>query len=704
MGLNKFFCVILLMAVIPATLCAKGKSGKSGKLGNSSIPTMGDSADWIVKEAPYRATFQMVSSPNEANGGFLLELPDIGSGSPDHSEVTLIDPDGNPIPVVPIWAGNGCNSLFLAKEMKPGVNYQLYFGDQTNRLMTNWTPHTSLLLETRTMGAYPQFDNLQDMNSTWYRCKDVDGVGFVDKISRSGNPYGPDWNFASKYTGYLLTPKGGTLRIYTRSSDASFVLVDGKELLSWPGMHDVGTTSGHGKITDKNLRLANIPCSKGVTKIEYYQAKYSGGDSYVLLGWVFHDSYDPIPDTAWVHPGKTKMVSIEQQNGFPVPIATINFISYMSYEDQFLYNVTVDAPKEMPAGWDAEWHFESGAVLHGAHVETVLVGDATQKVTLILKNGDHSFQSVTSIHFPQGSRAVKKASVNNTGEVGRYLELISVLDPNTLNAKGLEQLLPILLQESAKCAGSFATAWLRFNPPSTDHLWLSAFLASVRYLAQSDPAGAIKMVRSAPHNQYNKELLLLELDLLVYYLKDPSAQLVESKISTTYGNIDSARIAAIRLGDLARLSGQNDQAISRYNAIQKTIPDDTGGRKLPAMDRAYALSVENFLSQGDLHAAAGKLREWELAHPMAKIDADFLLDEARLLAQQGEWGQELAEIDSYKALHPDSPEEIEADFLRAQALAGLGRKSEAQAIWKRISTDYPNNDVADQCLKMLKQP
>ncbi len=91
-------------------------------------------------------------------------------------------------------------------------------------------------------------------------------------------------------------------------------------------------------------------------------------------------------------------------------------------------------------------------------------------------------------------------------------------------------------------------------------------------------------------------------------------------------------------------------------------------------------------------------------HPIAKFDSDYLLLRGRTLNAFGRWNESLAELDSFKKAQPDSPYVIDADFYRAQALDGLGRRDEARKIWSAIAKDYPNSDLAGPSRVLAAKP
>ena len=149
-----------------------------------------------------------------------------------------------------------------------------------------------------------------------------------------------------------------------------------------------------------------------------------------------------------------------------------------------------------------------------------------------------------------------------------------------------------------------------------------------------------------------------------------------------------------------RLLGRTNEAVSAYRAAQKTTDDDTQGRKFAAQDRAYSITIEDLLAQGERHAAEAKLQQWEAEHPMAKYESDFLLVRAKVLIAFGRWNEALQELDSFRGMQPDSPFQILADFHRARALFQLGKQDDAGKIWKDIATKYPKHDLAPESARL----
>jgi tetratricopeptide (TPR) repeat protein len=672
----RFFCCVLTL--LASSVCPAG--------------------DWMVKDAPYRAAVTLTAPPNDTAAGVEIEIPDFGVSRDDLGDLLLLNPSGTPVPTFLMYHALGKKNLLLAREMKAGTNYFLYFGGRSARGQGGWVPKQGLALETRTLGTKTAMNTQTEMLDSWNHATNVNGVGFVNSINMTANPFGEGANYASHFTGLYRTKEGEKVTFYTLSSDASFVLADGRPAVEWPGIH--GWKCNRGQI-----HRGTVTATSDLLKVDYYQAKVSGGIAFAALGIERDGKYLPVPSEEWIHPGKAKVLKIEQVDGVPVPCPVISFDSYIGFGGAWLHDVVFYAPRDGPEGWIPEWRFGDGTVLTGAHVERVLPFGPPQYVSLVYRKGEQSSKGISLICFPDNLPA---ASVKDPGDLSRYLGLLSAEKPESLPATSIEPLIPFLIEYANNdLTGRFSTAWLQKGPPTTNSLWLDAMISSVRSTAQGDPRRALQQLQSidgATRKQHLKELSMLELELLVFYLRDPASLQAARRVEFDLAGTPEAQLALIRLGDYYRLTDQPEKAEAQYASVQKVIPDATGGRKLPAMDRSYSIAVDNLLSGGVRREAEAKLREWELVHPLCKRDSDFLLLQARLLNSFGYWSQALAELDSFKKTHLDSPYEITADFYRAESLDGLGKKEEARKIRIAIAKDYPRHELAARCRELTSKP
>ena len=334
-----------------------------------------------------------------------------------------------------------------------------------------------------------------------------------------------------------------------------------------------------------------------------------------------------------------------------------------------------------------------------------MLNPSSQRVTLRLRRGTEEIVGRRRVSF---AGPTNPASVNRPGDVARYLDLLGRENPETLAPEGRRAGFVLLRAFGMDAgAGRFATAWLRSNPSPNSATWLAAQTARIRALAQSDPARALAEVRAietpAARAAHGRALDHLELELLVFSLRSDEAEAVARRIMKEAAGTPEVRVAAIRLADLRRLQGKIPEAAAMYAALQKTIPDSSLGRRMPAQDRAFASSVTDLLDKQQRDEAERRLGEWERARPLAKMETDFLLLRARVLMAFGRWGEALAEAGSLRQISPDGPYQVDADFLRARILAELGRKEEARKIWAEISEKYPRSEWAKPSREALEK-
>jgi tetratricopeptide (TPR) repeat protein len=573
----------------------------------------------------------------------------------------------------------------------------VYFSGGISRERKNWNPPAmSLLMETRRLGSGAKFNTWTEMQETWHRSGPVDGMGFVSRIFHGENPFGDNQRFATHYTGYLITENTKQVHLYTLSSDASFVLVNGQCVLSSPGSHGA-------RATERTAPMVTIKCATPLTRIDYYHVKAGSlHPPSMVLGWHnehpvtvrerrYH-GYETVPSGLWAHAGTARVLRIEGFNDHPAPAPQEQVLSYIGYNNAWFYDVLVAAPP-LPSGWTAEWEFSDGVVRQGATASRVLIPSTPQKVTLRLKHGNDTVTGFRRLEFPND---LTQASINRSTDVKRYAAILSQDDFTKLPPVAMMFLKEFgTLEQMARVADGF----LKKNSNTASDLWAAAQEARIRWLAHTNAPQALAAVRSLPPRPEHLRLFNnLELDLYIYYLHDLT---VASRVEALAGDKLRARL---RLGDLFRLAGKTPQAIEWYRAAQQVSPDKTDGRKLPTQDRASSIAVLNALMRNDRVEAAKKLDEWEKRHPLAKVYSDFLLLRARTLMAFGHWHEALAELDSFQAANPESPYQIEVDFQRAHILFATGKADAARKLWADIAKNYPNHERAAESRDLAKQP
>ena len=649
---------------------------------------------WMVKDARVRVSVQLQEAPSDPETGTEITVPDLGLTRAGAGSYALMDATGKPVPVAVVWQGEGRDALLLARGLQPGQAYSLYIGGSRG---PGWNPRTSLLLETRRVAASrgETLGSLAALQTAWSgEAAQSWGAGFVDRIFEGDNPYG-ERSFLSHYSGYLA-PTNGDVELFTNSADASFVLINDQPFTEWTGAPSMN-------VFDKTLHGRKLPASTVPVKIDYYQAKAGGMMApNMSLGWRKPgEPIEIVPASAFLHPGKALVGRYEAQDGGPVPVPQVHFLSYLGDGGGYLYEVNGSVAPEEVQGAVVEWRFDDGAVLTGADVTRIMSGTpGTQRVTVIARRRAASRQATRLIGFyGEPPKEIQHKRGND-----RYINLLMRLDLAKLDAAMLAAALPVLFDFGTDAqAAAYANAWLAHQPDLKDPWWLPAYVAHERALAQTDPKKAVAEVaaNTAARSLYGPALNILELDLLVFGAHDLASLPRVRQIAFSL-EADKGKLGEIRVGDLYRLNGDLNRAAEHYRAAQP--PDPTNGRGLPAEDQANALTVEDLLDDGERQEALDRLAKWELAHPLAKLTTNFLVLRARTLALFGRWRESLAELDAFAAMHPDNAYEIDVDFHRARALYELGDKDQARKLWRGIASNFPKSELAKPSLEWAAKP
>ena len=113
--------------------------------------------------------------------------------------------------------------------------------------------------------------------------------------------------FGVVFTGKLNAPKKGPYRFFISSDDGSRLLIDGKEVVSYDGIHPAG-----------DIKEKSIPLEQGEHefRLEYFQG---GGNIDLYAAWKGSD-FQITPLSKWLHPN-WKGGAKKQKEFDPIPLA-----------------------------------------------------------------------------------------------------------------------------------------------------------------------------------------------------------------------------------------------------------------------------------------------------------------------------------------------------------------------------------------------
>lgn len=169
--------------------------------------------------------------------------------------------------------GSSCGIHFDAK---PGETLDLYFS-ATAALPQAGLDHISGLRH-----LVKSYDGREVTSSAMFaelwKSAEFQGGEFVDQVYSAFNPFGPNAKALHVYDGFLLADKAGEYQFCLASTDASFLSIDGREVVAWPGKHPV-KNGLEGKIRGP------AQLTPGAHRFTFLHAN-GGNDSYAIAALV----------------------------------------------------------------------------------------------------------------------------------------------------------------------------------------------------------------------------------------------------------------------------------------------------------------------------------------------------------------------------------------------------------------------------------
>jgi hypothetical protein len=216
---------------------------------------------WAVSSSPARITIEVDKDSPAAS----LSWATICLANPRWAlgPLRVFSEDGTPVGSQLLWKAPGEPITLLFYSSSKSRRYDVYVGSDLPPLPLNDT-HQGVLLESRA-GDGKTINHLSEMLDAWNNSPTINGRAIVPGIFEGGNRFGPEGNLLEHLEGWFNAPAAEHLGFVTMSNDASFVLVDGKEVVEWPGHHDIGPGT-HGEFQGA------IDVAPGLHYVDYYNA------------------------------------------------------------------------------------------------------------------------------------------------------------------------------------------------------------------------------------------------------------------------------------------------------------------------------------------------------------------------------------------------------------------------------------------------
>ena len=612
----------------------------------------------------------------------------------DGNDVLVVDGRGNVLPSKVVFSQRFGESwvAYDGREAQDGV--WLYYGGSTVRPggLKPYNPQMSLTLVTAPLVRGAMTDPRTIARAV--ESSRAFGMTFVDNVYLGRNPIGPNEQFVSHFRGILTVPRGGEYVIYTNSDEASFVFIDDKPVVAWPGTHGPAQHAGE-------ERRATVELEAGPHVVDYFHAEDTG-TQVMVLGWEPPDGRaEPIPPSAFEHRPVAVVGPPQRRDGKPYCVFDALQVDQLLHDEhqytRFRFETFADG---LPESGAVAWDFGDG-VTRTTHksgpVEHVFVGDGPFDVTMRITDGKRSLDECRIRVRPV--EPLRNATIRDNEVVREYVasivsETYSKAVPNALMEVywGLVQtreqsafVLPFVRQLGER-TGMRQSAW-----EVNDRL--------AHGMTILDPKRAFdlytNLIRTAASEIDRARMRMEQIEVVLHKLDDPGRALTLAKsVAMSQRSSLDGRIAAVKIGDVHRAEGRIKEAEAAYREAAQARLEQLDRRQAAVLQTAYLETVSAHIERGDLRAAREEIVKWEADFPLGKLDGEVILVTARYFQALGDHDRVVDELTTLTELNPLTPHLPEVELRLAVSMNELGRHDTARELRDHVVKEYPNSRAA----------
>jgi hypothetical protein len=605
---------------------------------------------WPVTSSPARFTIE----PDQAGSPARVSWAELCLPEPKWATmpIRVFTDTGTAVGCDLLWTAPGEPATLLFDSSSGAKRYQVYVG-------SNWPvmhlpdPKAGVWLESRE-GDGTAVNSLPDMLQAWNESGKVNGRAIVTGIFEGGNRFGPQGNLLEHLQGWFDLAVPEHLELAVISADASFVLVDGKEVVEWPGIHPFGPG-----LTGQHQGAVDL--AAGLHFLDYYNAYVAPPGDWPPMLCCLAAKSGPFQPWIMLTPGNSffrrvihaHVVSYELQAnpaGSEPGAAPLPAIDWVNAEESVIYTnlpdiglISMQLTCLTPAKGALTWTFDDGSTAQGQSVKHLFLRPGLRTVHLSLQDGDKmaALSQTISVH-PDWTHPDQYPQLHPEHEAD-----IMARDPATLSAADLvgcvalfgayekpEDLLKIL---PAVCA--------RMKEMKDGDLpWVkdaALFLARNEWVHVAEETRLLRALidRSTPASP-SPQLIAISsecrLGLAQLILKtsdgaDEARSLVGAINAPSLSGAEPRALAILR-ADLALAAGDVAGAKKQYEALTgaPSGPDARSSiRRTAKIGQACA-----FLDRHDFEAAEDSLNEVAWQFPIEKMSPDWALTRLRLYQEQ----------------------------------------------------------------------
>jgi tetratricopeptide (TPR) repeat protein len=673
-------------------------------------------AKWVDPGFMVRGGYPKVSTVRIYAPGYNLEdfVPQVfapSSGSKVRSRI------------VSVGRGEPMDVLFESLDGYPSYLVYLVPKDKATESNESWEPQAGLVLETRWTKKSPgSSGNVADLLKLFHGSAEPVGRSLVETIHHAFAIHRvPEYSDASSrqggiglyyYKGFFAVDKSGPYSFATISQDDSYLSVDDKLVVSWPGRHDINA----GRRGEKQGTVSLEP---GVHKLEYLHFS-PWPNMFAAAAWEKPgEELRIMTRTDFVPIGRYKIASA----GFEDPNKAYAVFEWSAADDFRLEQtgrsfvaMRFEFVQPNPlARYDCRWTFDDGTAATGERVEHVFLRPGLRSVQLEVRLDDKLLARASQevyVHPAWDKPLTSASNVEPFNQAIRQRNLDKVPPDDLVNL--------FILAEDANRPGwkSRATAALAENPGrlvqesgDTDFIFEFGQYLQSPQLKKYDKALELfsRLARKSGVDQpIVRRVAICQAEVLTeYFGRNDEALKILNQFQIDTASRDDLTWRAIMAKAQAMLAiGQAKEAIDLVQAL--SAPSNPSDKAKQQIKHAGLMRHARVLTQS-------KNDPNQLDYAMANIETVLAEDPVQIFSP----GVNLVKLDVHlvrgefqAAFHLTerlknlqlSDYDI-AEVLARQVIASCGLKDvqKAKSVYAQLSKDYPSSPATDQAKKAIIQ-
>lgn len=646
---------------------------------------------WTVPSARYRVSVEKAGDAAwPAAVGYAVVTSN--GGDARNAVATVVNAEGKMVGSQTLWAATGEPVKVLFDTSSGEASYYIYVGEARLPLAPNWKPEAGVVLETRKKppGVAESWAEFKKM---WEAAPGAQGRSLVPNIFHGINPHGPTLDYLSFYRGYFPVKEAGEYTIAAVSDDASFLFIDGKLVVQWPGMHPAaaGARGQHnGKVT----------LAEGRHMIEYFHAQ-GDGESCAEAAWKRpgQERFEVMPAEAFLPAARFQVAAYEPSRLQPNAVYfDWRVLEHTVVDDQVLVTVELAAQPEAK-GREYRWVFDDASAATGASVRHVFVRPGLHKVRLDLAEGNKrvgSMLDVVNVHhdWPQRDEwsdevfSRQKQELLDRDFSGAAVDDLAYL-VQLADRIHDEDLLSHIGGACMKRAAEFGAA----RAETFYRLGLHFQKPDVRQYALADKAFRVVLDANPPQpGLVDRTRLRLAAFLIHTGAGLEEGEQLLGKIDEKPLTNEERRLRQILVADAKLAHGDVDGARQGYLAV--TSAENRSDVRAALRRRARLESAKAFVIKADYEAADDVIRQIEWEMPLERMQTETGLAMIQVHARRKEYPFALARCQ--RLLHAAETERARAEllFVLADINFTIGNNAMAKEVVAKLLKDHPYTEAA----------